>query len=71
MTIFLRICFLTSLALAACASPSGTRECVNGTFCPLGTECSGDGTTCVTAGRSRFIRKRCSSFRRCNPAGVM
>ncbi|HWO23035.1 MAG TPA: DUF4215 domain-containing protein, partial [Kofleriaceae bacterium] len=39
-----------ALTLGACAAPSGTRECVNGTFCPLGTECSGDGTTCVTAG---------------------
>src|ERR1043165_6123133 len=46
----LRFIWLAALALAACAAPSATRECVNGTFCPLGTECSGDGTTCITAG---------------------
>src|SRR5215212_293026 len=37
-------------ALAGCAAPNGAQECVNGTFCPPGSECSGDGTTCVTAG---------------------
>src|SRR5690606_8488940 len=49
MTI-LRLFWLGALALCACASPNAARECVNGTYCPFGTECSGDGTTCVTAG---------------------
>ena len=46
---FIQIAAL-AFAFAACASPTGTQQCVNGTFCPPGSECSGDGTTCVTAG---------------------
>jgi cysteine-rich repeat protein len=50
-----RFIILAAISLAIALSPAGCvpsaiQECVNGTLCPPGTECSGDGTACVTPG---------------------
>src|SRR5689334_8750892 len=39
-----------ALSLAGCADPLLGQECVNGKFCPVGAQCSGDGTTCIYGG---------------------
>src|SRR3712207_2938501 len=46
----LRFVSIAALVLAACASPNSSRQCANGLFCPEGTECSADLTTCIKSG---------------------
>jgi cysteine-rich repeat protein len=38
------------LVLAACATRNGAQPCDNGRYCPAGTECSADNTTCIQIG---------------------
>ena len=44
------LAFAAALLLAGCADTQLGQQCVNGTFCPVGAQCSGDGTTCIFGG---------------------